>query len=209
MSHSKEKNSYTLGEKLAAVRIIRESQDWKEIQAGTRHRLSSHTLSLARVASGGASADQIRIWLQQDLSEEAVRERLSHRGAPLKFSEAFVDILVGYAIHRRLELKPVSAQDLSDFALGFFDIEISSQRISEILNEYGFSSQLSMPRNSRMTDRQVAEDCVKFILNLRRQRVNFPRLWVMDETGLWSNVVQRQTYHFRNLCEITSFLIPP
>jgi len=198
MSLSKEKSSYSDGERLAAVRIIVGSREWEDIQAHKRQRISPQLMSLARVASGGASDRSIRNWLSTDINSEAWNERLSKRGRKKKLSEDFIAIVVGFAIDRRLALKAVNAQDLIDFARGYFNINISKQRISEILQKYGFSSQLSMERNSRMTDEQVAMDSLDFILQLRQERKEFKRLLVMDETGLWSNVVQRLTFHFVN-----------
>lgn len=198
MSNLKDKSSYSPGEKAAVVRLITESEEWFEIQAGKRQRISPNLLSLARTASGGASPQTIHNWLATDISEKSIKARLSNRGRKHKWSEAFVDLLVGYVIHRRLDLKAVSAQDLIDWALGFFNYVISHQRISEIMWDYGFSSQLALSRNSRMTDEQVADDCVDFILELRELMKIWKRLWFMDETGLWSNNVERLTYHFRN-----------
>jgi hypothetical protein len=204
MSLSKEKNSYTFEERQAALRIIYASEDWAEMCAGKRRRLTPTTMSLARTASGGASNDALHRWLIEDNSPENIAERLSRRGRKPSYSEDFKDIVVGYAISRRLDNKPVSAEDLMNFALGCFNISLRSQRVSEIMRDYGLSSQLSVPRNSRMVDYQVAEDCVKFILELRALLKLFPNLLFMDETGLWSNVVQRRTYHFSNQYEILS-----
>lgn len=198
MSLSKEKSSYSDGERIAAVRLIVESREWADIQAHKRQRISPRLMSLARTASGGASDRTIRNWLATDITPDATRERLRKRGRRKKFTRDFLAVLVGYAIDRRLDLLPVNAQHLIDFARGFFNIKISDQRISEVLQEFGFSSQLSMPRNSRMTDEQVALDSLEFILELRQLRQQYARLLVMDETGLWSNVVQRLTYHFVN-----------
>lgn len=198
MSLSKEKSSYSDGERLAAVRIIVQSKEWGEIQAHKRQRITPRLMSLARTASGGASDDTIRNWLRTDINPEKSKERLSKRGRKKKLAEDFIAVLVGFAVDRRLALKAVNAQDLIDFARGYFNITISKQRISEILESYGFSSQLSMERNSRMTDEQVAMDSLDFILRLRQERKKIKRLLVMDETGLWSNVVQRLTYHFIN-----------
>jgi hypothetical protein len=201
MSLSKEKSSYSDGERIAAVRLVVESKEWADIQAHKRRRISPHLMALARTASGGASDQSIRNWLATDITPDASCERLRKRGRRKKFSRDFLALLVGYAIDRRLDLLPVNAQHLIDFAHGYFNIKISDQRISEVLHEYGFSSQLSMARNSRMTDEQVALDSLDFILQLRREREHFSRILVMDETGLWSNVVQRLTYHFVNWYE--------
>lgn len=214
MESVEEKKSYSFGVKLATVRFIKATSDWKEIQERKRRRLSSSTMSLARATSGGATPEAIHNWLklnldeEPELAEEEERERLAKRGAKQKLEADFKALLVGYAIHRRLSFRAVGAQDLIDFARGIFGKVILQQRVSEILNGYGFTSQLSMGRNSRMTDEKVAEDCVAFILELRQVRKSFWSLLVMDETGLWSNVVARLTYHFRNLCEIVTFPLP-
>jgi hypothetical protein len=213
MAMSKKKTSYSFGEKLAVVRLVKASDDWKDTQARKRRRLSPSTMDLARAASGGASDDTIRRWLSLNIegdptaAEEEEKERLAARGAKAKYEADFKALLVGHAIHRRLSFRAVHAQNLIDFAHGTFGIVIKQQRVSEILNSYGFSSQLSMGRNSRMTDEKVAEDCVTFILELRERRKTFPGLLVMDETGLWSNVVARLTYHFRNLYAIPTSLL--
>lgn len=210
---SKKKHSYSFGEKLAVVRLVKTSSDWKDIQARKRRRLSPATMDLARSASGGASDDSIRRWLSLNIDEDSAvaeeeeKERLAARGAKVKYEANFKALLVGHSIHRRLSFRAVDAQNLIDFARGTFGMIIRQQRVSEILNSYGFSSQLSMGRNSRMTDEKVAEDCVAFILELRERRKAFPGLLVMDETGLWSNVVARLTYHFRNLYAISTSLL--
>ncbi len=207
MSLSKEKRSYPFGVKLATVRAVKAQPDWTEVEGGKRRRLSADTLTLARTISGGASDDAIRKWVYSNIDEDPEtaekkeKERLALRGAKPKLDPDFQALVVGHAIHRRLSFKAVNAEDLVAFARGTFGIDIAQQRISEILIAYGFSSQLSMGRNSRMTDEKVADDCVAFILELRELRKTFYKLMVMDETGLWSNVVARLTYHFRNLYE--------
>lgn len=182
------------------MRLILESREWADIQAHKRRRISPQLMSLARTASGGASNHTIRNWLATDITPDAAKERLRKRGRRKKFSRDFLALLVGHAIDRRLDLLPLNAQHLIDFARGYFNIKITFQRISEVLHQFEFSSQLSMARNSRMTDEQVAQDSLDFILEVRRQREQFARILVMDETGLWSNVVQRLTYHFVNWC---------
>lgn len=201
------KQSYSNAIKQATVRLIHASPEWAEIQSDTRTRLSPGLMEQARAVSGGASNDSIRRWLTSDISEESEKHRLSLRGREAAHSEDFLSLAVGYAIHRRLELLPLSAQDIIDWARGFFNVNLRHQFVSELLTRHGLSSQLAMARNSRMVDPQVAEDCVAFILELRQARKFFRRLLVMDETGLWSNTIQRKTYHFRHQYEILIFPI--
>lgn len=163
-------------------------------------------MTLAKTAPGGANPHTIRNWIRTDINSEGSSDRLSKRGRKKKISNDLLALVVGFAIDHRLGMLAVSAQHLIDFARGYFNVNISKQRISEILETYGFSSQLSMGRNSRMTDESVAEDSLNFILQLRNDGKQFKRILIMDETGLWSNVVQRLTYHFINWCEFQFFL---
>jgi hypothetical protein len=209
MALSKEKNYYPPAVKQATVRLIQSSPEWIERGNGKRMRLSSKLMSQARVVANGATSKIIHLWLNTDISEDLEKERLSRRGRKAALSESFKKILVGRAIDHRMELSVVSSENLIEFSLGSFNYIIKQQRVSEILNNYGFSSQLSVPRNSRMVDDQVVEDCIAFIMELRKHRKFFRRLLAMDETGLWSNVVKRLTYHFRNQYDIRNLHILP
>ena len=148
--------------------------------------------------SGGASTDAIHRWLTSDISADAESERLSQRGRHQSFSEDFQKLCVGFGVHRRLSLLTLEAKDVIDFGRGFFNVELTPSYISRLLTGHGMSSQLAMARNSRMVSPKVADDCVDFILLLRRLKREFPGLLGMDETGLWSNTVARRTYHFRS-----------
>lgn len=194
------KQSYSSATKQATIRFIKASPELAELRNGKRLRLSPDLLKQARTVAGGASTDSIHRWLRTDVSEEAEKERLSRRGRKPGHSEDFRMVCLGHGISRRLEFLSLSADHIIEFARGCFDVELRQQYVSELLTGYGITSQLAMTRNSRMTDPQVAEDAVQFILELRRAAKEFPRLKVMDETGLWSNVVERRTYHFRNQC---------
>lgn len=194
------KQSYSSATKQATVRFIQASSEWAELRKGKRLRLSPALLEQARTVSGGASNDSIHRWLNTDISDEAEEERLSRRGRKPGHSEDFRMVCLGFGISRRLEFLTLSGEHIIDFARGCFDVELRQQYVSELLTSYGITSQLAMSRNSRMTDPKVADESVEFILELRRGEKKFPRLMAMDETGLWSNVVERRTYHFRNQC---------
>lgn len=197
----KRAQSYTNEIKQAAVRVVLESAEWKEICEGKRQRLSSRTLDLASVVSGGASYKAINRWINTDISPEAEKERLNHRGRKAEIPQDVKALCAGYAINRRLDLKAVSRQDIIDFARGIFDLNIAPQRVSEIMEDYGLSYQMALGRNSRMTSPEVAESAYDFILDIWRMKLDPKDIIVMDETGLWSNVTRKRTYHFVNLYE--------
>jgi hypothetical protein len=66
------------------------------------------------------------------------------------------------------------------------------------MSENGFSSQQAMTRSSRVTTEEVVDDAISALEEIRSY--NFPphRIICMDETGLWSNVTQPRTYHFKH-----------
>lgn len=200
------KQSYASSVKRATVRFIHSSPEWAEVQKGKRLRLSPSLLDQARTIAGGASNDSIRRWLDTDISDDAEEERLSHRGRKPGHSVDFRMICLGHGIKRRLDLLPLSAEHIIEFARGCFNVELRQPYVSELLTSHGITSQLAMARNSRMTDPKVADDSVEFILELRRAANEFPGLLGMDETGLWSNVVERRTYHFSSQYVMTFFL---
>ncbi len=57
-----------------------------------------------------------------------------------------------------------------------------------------------------MTDLDVANEAVEFLLSLRARRLRPDQILFMDETGLWSNAVERRTYNFVNLYATLIFL---
>ena len=72
------------------------------------------------------------------------------------------------------------------------------------MSEYGLSYQMAMSRNSRMTSIEVAAS-FDFLMDIRSMDLDPKDIIVMDETGLWSNVTRKRTYHFINLCELLQF----
>ena len=132
---------------------------------------TSKLIDQARQLSGGASNDTIHRWIFNDISPSAEKERLSHRGSKPLFPEDMIKLAVGYAVDLRLDLQAVDRAKIVDFVHGFCGIKAQPQRVSEWLLDHGFSSQMSMPRSSRMTSLEVAEEAVEFLLSLRRRKL--------------------------------------
>lgn len=201
----KRTRSYSNDTKAATVAFVKGTPEWEQIRDGVHERLPHSVLDQARQLSGGASNDTIHRWIFNDISPSAEKERLSHRGSKPLFPEDMIKLAVGYAVDLRLDLQAVDRAKIVDFVHGFCGIKAQPQRVSEWLLDHGFSSQMSMPRSSRMTSLEVAEEAVEFLLSLRRRKLEPNQILFMDETGLWSNVVERRTYNSRNLCEPLTF----
>lgn len=201
----KRTRSYSTDTKAATVAYVQSTPEWGEIQDGARKRLSHQVMSQAQVLSGGASPDAIHRWLSEDISPSAEIERLSHRGAKPVLAEDLVKLAVGFAIDLRLDLQAVNRERIIDFIYGFCGIKPQPQRVSDWLREHGFSSQMSLARSTRMTDLEVANEAVDFLLDLRARNLQPNQILVMDETGLWSNTVERRTYSFKNLYATSDF----
>jgi hypothetical protein len=66
------------------------------------------------------------------------------------------------------------------------------------MNEFGFSSQKAMSRSSRMVTEEVVDAAISSLEEIRSYGFGSDQLLFMDETGLWSNVREPRTYHYRN-----------
>jgi transposase len=192
----KRKSSYTGDEKRAAKRVF---------QAHRQHRYSataqvapSHVLASA--AAGGASRSTIYRWSHDNLSEEAIKERLSNRGRPRKFSDEMDQLIVGFFIDLRLNFQASTGERLVSFAHEYLGIKVSPQYISRLIKKHDITSQTSKKRNTRMTSEEVVKDVIANILAIREYNFEPDCIICFDETGLWSNVVQPRTYHFKNWC---------
>ena len=152
----------------------------------------------AQVAAGGGSRAQIFNWLKSDLSEAAIEQHEERRGASPILSEDETSLLVGFACFLRSLQKPVDLTTLSQFCTSHLSKTPSQPTISRIMQRFGFSSQKTMTRNSRMVSEDVVKDALDAILELRSYEFSPEQLLFMDETGLWSNVTQPKTYHFVN-----------
>jgi len=192
-------HSYSSDTKAATIAFVKSTPEWAEKEKGVRERLPTSVMSQAQVLSGGASVDAIERWLEEDISPSAENERLSHRGAKPMYPEDVIKLAVGYAVDLRLDLQAVDRLAIIDFVSGFCGITPQPQRISEWLADHGFSCQMSLSRTSRMTNLDVANEAVEFLLNLRKRNLQPNQILFMDETGLWSNTVERRTYNFVNL----------
>lgn len=152
----------------------------------------------AQAVAGGGSRAQIFNWLKSDFSEAAVEQREERRGASPSLSEDETSLLVGFACFLRSSQKPVDLKVMSQFCTSHLSTTPSMPTISRIMKRFGFSSQKTMTRNSRMVSEDVVEAALDAILELRSYEFSPDQLLFMDETGLWSNVTQPKTYHFAN-----------
>jgi transposase len=195
---SSAKRSYSGDTARASVRAFKAARTEKASHPG----LAPAPLSIAQATSGGASRQTIYNWLHSNMSQEAIDERLSHRGRHALLSEAQEALLVGHVIDRRLNLLPVERHTVIDFAAAYLDKTLRPQFVSTVLQKHGISLQQSLPRASRLVDLEVVDDALKIIVELRNEGWAPRNILVMDETGIWSNTVPKKTYHFRNWCEI-------
>jgi hypothetical protein len=189
----KRKRSYSTDTQHAAFRALEAAQPSHDVQDPP----SWTPVELATLVSGGASKRSIYRWRRKDMSEAAVQERLGHRGRRPLLSEDHEHLLVGHVIHLRLGLKVVSRQDLLDFASAYLDAKLHPPFLSKLLKRHDISLQRTRGRLSRTTNVEVVEGAIKVISHLRELSLPPHRILVMDETGLWSNVVSKMTYHFK------------
>ena len=164
-------------------------------------------LRIASIAAGGVTPRQIYNWLNEDLTDEGQARKNSQKGPQPLLSDDQELLVVGFTISCRLSLAPVTLSSLSDFCKSYLNLEVSNSTLSRIMNRHGFSNQKVLGRNSRMVDEQVVEDALAAIVEIRSYNLPPELIISMDETGLWSNVTNPRTYHFKSWCDIIEFLI--
>jgi len=164
-------------------------------------------MKFASAAAGGASQPQIYNWLSQDLTPATVAERPETRGAARKLSDDQESLLVGFVISTRSSLEPVSLKTLKQFCRNHLSVTPSLPTLSRTMTKFGFSSQKAMSRASRMVSTEVVDAALSTIEEIRSYGFDPAQLLFMDETGLWSNVRQPRTYHYRNWSVGSTFLL--
>lgn len=158
---------------------------------------TQEALASASAASGGATSRTIYRWMKDPITPAIQRERNSHRGRKPKLTAVEEKIIIGYAMSLRALHEPVSQRTLIGFANAHLGKKLSKPQVSALSKKYNWSSQRSLPRESRMTTEEVVDDAIEFLALLRDLKVPPNLLWVMDETGLWSNTVPRRTLNPR------------
>ena len=185
----------------AAVRAFREQE-----RQNQRHpdRIVS-PLQVAMCVGQVRSSSTIYNWLKEPVSRATLRRNLSRRGRHRLLTEAQEYLIIGHAIHRRSEFLAVQAKDLIMFSRKYLNVTLSQPYISVLLKRYGWSSQKTMTRSSRLVSDQVVDDAMKAIVELRGRGYAPEHTYVMDETGLWSNVMQPHTYSPVGRYALTAF----
>lgn len=171
----------------------RDQQRWNRENPSLRRPVTSIALRVGRVTSPRT----IHRWAKEGTTQATLRKNLSRRGRRPLLNELQKCLIMGHAVHRRSEQKPVNRAHLVDFCRDYLNIKIAPQRISDLLKEAGWSRQKSMSRASRLTTGKVVSDAMKLVKELREQEYPPECLYVMDETGLWSTTTEPRTYNPR------------
>ena len=190
----KRPSSYSADTKRAAVTAVNALES--ELSKHTHPTINPYTI--ASQIAGSASVRTIRRWRHQNLSPEAIEERKTHARRPRVISDDQEHLLIGYFIQSRLNLLSVNRDFLIKFAKDYLNLTLLPQRISEILKRNNITLQASRPRGSRGVSQKVVDDAVDFVRQVREMKYPPECVLVMDETGLWSNVQNPRTYHFKN-----------
>ena len=193
---------YHIERKRAACDVYRFAQNLRS-QTSSK---SIKPIDFACAAAGGASERSVYGWLAEDLSLASVSEEQEHRGAHKLLSEDQESLLIGFALSQRSSLEPVTRQTLHQFCASHFNVTPSQPTLSRTMTEFGFSSQKAMSRSSRMVGTEVVDAALSSIEEIRSYDFPPDQVLFMDETGLWSNVKERQTYNYQNWYANLKFL---
>lgn len=196
------KRSYTLEERQKFLEVLEGAKN----DPATARLSRAQIINLVAGQNSRPSHTTISRWQREYITEDEYHTRLQRRGRRSKLTEEQQLLLCGYACRRRQDHKSVTLQVLSDFTSSHLGTTLSYSGISRMMKNWGFSSQRAMKRETRLTTPKVVDDAIGFLTVLRSYDYPPDRIIVMDETGLWSNVVAPKTYHFRNGFVIHFFL---
>jgi transposase len=196
------KRSYTYEEREKIVQFVSSAKEHPEMSSFKLSQLLELACPLGHVPH----VNTYLRWKREHLSPEDHKAHLSLRGRHRLLSEQQEKLLIGYACDRRRSLLAVTQADLIDFSKSHFNITLHNWVITDITQRAGFSSQKAMKRESRMTTQKVVDDSIAFLEEVRSYKYSLDRIIIMDETGLWSNVVAPRTLHFVNGYTTSVFL---
>jgi hypothetical protein len=193
MFNKKRRRSYSVDEIASALRV----RDMDTAAIGNPDPDRPGSRKQAGLAAGGASLSTVSRWGSMNMTREAIENRLAKRGRHSYLLVEQEHLVIGYVVWRRVKKKVVAREHVVVFIRGIFNIELYPQRVSELLADYGITLQNSLSRSSRMVDEEVAQDAFEFVQEIRDLGLQPFQLLFMDETGLWSYLTSRQTYHFK------------
>lgn len=196
------KRSYSFSEREHILSFVEEAK----ADPNLKGQSISQLLLLAATPNPPPTRATYYNWLRNPLSQEELRANLRRRGRRPLLSEEQKMLLLGYACHRRRLLKSVSHRHLRDFSSSHFDVILDKSTTSKLLDERGFSSQRSLKRSARMTTQKVVEDAIDFLEEVYSYKYPPDRIIIMDETGVWSNTIERKTYNDRGGYDSLTFL---
>jgi hypothetical protein len=183
---------YTYEEREHILQYVEE----EKAKPGNTRRLSE-LLCSATTPKPPPSESGYYSWKSNPITKTQHESNLSRRGRRQTLSHDQEILVFGFVCHcRRLHLV-FKQQTLIDFASTHLDTKLTRTWVTHHMKENGFSSQRVLTRDSRLTTAKVVEDALNFIKELRGYHYDPDCIISMDETGLWSNVSQPRTYHFR------------
>jgi transposase len=188
------KRSYTFAEKQHVLSALKRLEE----DPATSHLTSARRIQLAAGADHPPSRAAIYRWKSEALTEAQHNARLQRRGRSSKLTDEQKQLMCGFACYLRHSQETVSLQRLRDFSSAHLGETLANSTISDLMHSWGFSSQRAMKRESRLTTQKVVDDAIDLLTTVRSFGYSLDCIIVMDETGLWSNVVAPNTYHFRN-----------
>jgi len=194
----KRTHSYSGDTARAAVRAFTSAEVFMIEHPGSGPR----PIEVAQTASGGASKSEIYLWQNTDMSDKAIKNRLSKRGSKPVYPEELKKLAVGYVLNHRLSLHAVDRALVVDFFFSYLNMKVHAEYVSKLMGDYGLSFQKAMDRESRMVDKKVVEDAIEFLEEFRREGWRPDNTYFMDETGAWSNIGPGGTYNPINSYEI-------
>ena len=125
--------------------------------------------------------------MKKDLSEHAIKQRLSRRGRHTLLSVKQEYLVCGFILYFRSNGKIVSSKDVMDFIHDNMEITVKPNWVTHFKKRRGFSTQKVVTRFVFQFRKNYLSECIQFVKNLRKLEKSNTQIWCMDEKGVWSN----------------------
>ena len=133
------------------------------------------------------STSTISRLLKTNLTQHAIKKRLSHRGRKNLLSVDQQELICGLILVLRENGYCVTGKFSIPFIQHNMSIKVYPSWVSLFLKKNGFSMQKITQRIPSQLSDNYLHNCIQFLIQLRTLNKLPQQIWCMDEKGLWSN----------------------
>jgi transposase len=141
--------------------------------------------------------DTIRRWEVRQLKGESLETNTSNWGAPALMTHGEKEVLAGWVLLREKNNEVTTGQDVINFVLEAFGVEVDKSWVSHTMHSLGFSSQKTQDAHEKKplyTKMSEIKSFIQSIRDLIEDGVELSRIVCADETPFWNSGAVLRSY---------------